>query len=221
MSPLRGVVTISSTYGAGGAIVGPALAERLDLPFVDRAIPAGVAQRMAVSLESALAHDERTESGVERILSSMARMVAPVGPDPDLAGHIHSAENFRQETETVLHHIADTTGGVILGRAGMVVLGRRPDVLCVRLDGPVEARIAQAVRLEHMDERQARERRVQTDRARDAYIRTLYGVRQEDPRLYHLILDSTVLDLDTCVDLAERAARVRLPASDPRPTKLT
>ena len=40
-----GVVTISATYGAGGSEIGPAVAAMLGLPFVDRAIPAGVARR--------------------------------------------------------------------------------------------------------------------------------------------------------------------------------
>ena len=47
------VVTISASYGAGGAYVGPKLAERLGVPFVDRAIPNEVAQRLAVPLTEA------------------------------------------------------------------------------------------------------------------------------------------------------------------------
>jgi hypothetical protein len=34
-----GVVTISATYGAGGSQLGPATADPLGLPFVDRGIP--------------------------------------------------------------------------------------------------------------------------------------------------------------------------------------
>ena len=44
------LVTLSAPYGAGGSRVGPAVAERLDLPFVDRAIPTGVAERLALTL---------------------------------------------------------------------------------------------------------------------------------------------------------------------------
>jgi hypothetical protein len=34
-----GTVTIAATYGSGGSAIGPAVAERLGLPFVERAIP--------------------------------------------------------------------------------------------------------------------------------------------------------------------------------------
>ena len=56
------VVTISASYGAGGAYVGPQLAERLGVPFVDRAIPTEVAQRLAVPLTEAIHHDESAGS---------------------------------------------------------------------------------------------------------------------------------------------------------------
>ncbi|HEY0540394.1 MAG TPA: cytidylate kinase family protein, partial [Actinoallomurus sp.] len=36
---MAGVVTVSATFGAGGSVIGPAVAERLGKPFVDRAIP--------------------------------------------------------------------------------------------------------------------------------------------------------------------------------------
>jgi len=94
---------------------------------------------------------------------------------------------------------------VILGRAGMVVLGSRPDVLCVRLDGPVEARIAQVI-ARGADEQSARKAQREVDRARDAFARVFFNVRQDDPRLYHLILDSTVLSVDACIDVIVRAA---------------
>lgn len=207
---VRGVVTISASYGAGGGMVGPRLAHRLGLRFVDRAIPVEVAQRMAVSLESVLAHDERTETGVERFLHNMAHLVVPLGPDPLFQEAADRPESYRESTEAVLRDIAATTGGVVLGRAGMVVLGSRPDALCVRLSGPPDARVAQAMRLEGIDEDTARQRQQQTDRARDAYLRTLYGARPDDVQHYHLVVDTTAIDLDTCVDILERAARSRL-----------
>src|SRR5436190_81574 len=33
------IVTISGSFGAGGSVIGPAVAERLGMPFLDRVIP--------------------------------------------------------------------------------------------------------------------------------------------------------------------------------------
>jgi cytidylate kinase len=118
---------------------------------------------------------------------------------------IETPERFRKANEAKLRDIADTTGGVILGRAGMAVLGDRPDVLCVRLDGPVEARIAHAI-AQGVDEACARKDQRAVDRARDAYARVFFSVRQDDPRLYHLVLDSTALSEEASVDVIIRAA---------------
>lgn len=206
---MAGAVTISASYGAGGGLVGPAVAERLGLDFFDRAIPLAVAQRLAVGADEAAAHDERPPGLVDRLLAALANVAAPVACD---AGHEVnlSRTSFCESTEAVLREIADGPGGVVLGRAAMVVLGGRPDVLCVRLDGPVEARVAQAVRLHGVDEHAARAELRDADRAREAYAHVFYGVSQGDPALYHLMIDSTAISLEATVQLVVGAARARL-----------
>jgi len=66
------VVTISASYGAGGSQVGPRLADRLGVAFLDRAIPTAVAERLAVPLSEAIAHDEAVRSVLERLLVRFA-----------------------------------------------------------------------------------------------------------------------------------------------------
>jgi hypothetical protein len=48
------------------------------------------------------------------------------------------------------------------------------------------------------------------DRVRIGYVRASYGVDPEDPDLYRLWIDSTALDVDTCVELIVTAARARV-----------
>jgi len=76
------VVTISASFGSGGSLIGPAVAERLAIPFVDRAIPAAVAESLEVPLDRALAHDQQLPSGIVRVLSRMASAVIPIGVAP-------------------------------------------------------------------------------------------------------------------------------------------
>ena len=67
-----GVVTVSASYGAGGSEIGPAVAAALGLPFVDRAVPVGVARKLDVPLDQAERRDETTDRGLWRVISSMA-----------------------------------------------------------------------------------------------------------------------------------------------------
>lgn len=168
---MRGVVTLSASYGAQGDRVGRALAERLRLPFVDRAIPTtAAAHQLGLPEGVAESLDPHTPSLWERIAAQFVNAAAPMGPDVPAADVPLTPERFRSATEAELKRVADTTGAVVLGRAGMVVLGDRPDVLCVRLDGPVEARIAQVV-AQGVDETSARQGQREVDRAREAYAR--------------------------------------------------
>jgi cytidylate kinase len=207
-SEMPPVVTLSASYGAYGDKIGRALAERLGLPFLDRAIPPSAAHQLAQSDDVAESLDEPVPRRWERLAMGFANAAMPVGPSNVPVEVIETPERFREASEVRLRELADTTGAVILGRAGMVVLGDRPDVLCVRLDGPVEARIAQVV-ARGADEHDARKAQREVDRARDDFARVFFNVRQDDPHLYHVILDSTVLSVQACLDIIVRAAQDR------------
>src|ERR1700760_917832 len=145
---MRGVVTISASYGARGDKVSRAVAERLGVPFSARPIPPpGAARQLALPIDVGESLDAHTPSFWERFAAWFANVATPAGPDVVSEAVPVSPEQFAADSKAELQRIADTSGGVLLGRAGMVALGGRPDVLCVRLDGPVEARIAQVVGL--------------------------------------------------------------------------
>jgi cytidylate kinase len=203
-----GVVTISAAYGAAGAEVAPAVAERLGLPFHDRAIPAQVAGRLGVPVAEAEANDDTVVRGLWRLVASLGTMPDPVGGVLQVSA-LPDARAYRQQTERVLAEIAAGAGGVVLGRAGAIVLGDRPDVLHVRLDGPRERRLAAAVQRSGRDAEEVQREMAATDRAREAYVRHFYRCDPASAQHYHLVLDSTALPVETVVDLVVTAARAR------------
>lgn len=204
-----GTVTIAATFGAGGSVVAPAVAERLGLPLIDRAIPVRLAEKLDHPLMRALANDERAHgSTVRRLLD---RAVAHSGlfvgvPTP--LDHL-GADRDVAATEEALRRVASSEGAVILGRAAVFVLKGRPDTLHVRLDGPIEARRRQAMVHDGLDYETACRRQEQTDRARAAYVAHFHPDEGawEDPSHYDLMLDSTRISLDTCSEIIVAAAR--------------
>ena len=203
-----GIVTVSATFGCGGAEIAPAVAARLGLPFHDRVIPAQVALRMGVPVEEAEANDESVVRGLWRVVASLGTMPDPVGGVLPGAG-LPDERAFRVHTEQVLAEIADGTGGVVLGRAAAIVLRARPDALHVRLDGPPERRLAAAVAHLGRPEDDVRRELQAADRARAAYVRHYHRCDPAEARLYHLVVDSTAFDHDLVVDLVVAAARAR------------
>ena len=199
-------VTISASFGARGDRIGRAVAERLGLVFLDRAIPLAAARRLHLSGVAPEDFDERAPSFWDRFVASFSETEAGVAIVGEAVEDVATPEDFRAATEAVLREAADGAGAVILGRAGMVVLRDRDDVLRVRLDGPVERRIARAV-ADGLDEQTARQMQREVDSTRERYASYFYKAHQQDSRLYHLVLDTTAFELEVCVELVERAAR--------------
>jgi cytidylate kinase len=206
---MAGVVTVSATFGAGGSVIGPAVAERLGTPFVDRAIPYTVAADIGCTLEEALHHDDRTEHGLGRILSSAARLpnISFGGMDAYLPErHFVPEEEFLVRTEKVIKEIAGHGGGVILGRASQLVLAGHPAALHVRLDGPRKRRLANVRESMDLSVQEAERLLDDNDRARTAYVRHFYRADPADPALYDLVIDSTRLAAAACADIIVTAA---------------
>src|SRR5438445_1458555 len=117
---MSALVTLSASYGSGGGRIGRAVADCLGVPFVDRVIPLGVAERLDVPLDDVVAHDQKVGSWLERMLRSF--VAVDTGTPTPLAAEDFSADEFRRATEEVISRQAATGAGVILGRAGAVLL---------------------------------------------------------------------------------------------------
>jgi cytidylate kinase len=198
------VVALSAAYGAGGSHIGPALADRLGVPFVDRGIALAVAERLDVPLDDALAHDEAKDATLlQRLLSGY--LGADTGAPAPLPADVVSAEDFHRASREVLLAQAATGEGVILGRGAVAALRDDPRVLRVRLTGPVEARIEQALRLGAPDRETAERALRRLDRTHAEYLRQFYDVDVNDPGLYHLTIDATAFVPEVVVNLIEMA----------------
>jgi hypothetical protein len=205
---MSALVTLSSSYGAAGGVIGPELAQSLGVPFVDRAIPLGVAEDLDVALDDAVAHDMRLASSfLERVLRSFAS-ADPGGPAP-LPVEQLTPDEFRRATEAVISRQAASGEGVILGRAGAILLRDDPRVLRVRLDGPRDRRIRRAMQMGGLDEATAKRALTKADRTHETYVKHFYNADIHDPRLYHLVIDTTAISTDACVEALAVAARSR------------
>src|SRR4051812_14036389 len=103
-SPDPRLVTIAARYGAGGDLVAPRVADALGVPFLDRALPS----------DSYEEENERSAGVVSRLARASTMLAGAPGELLDIdEGHV------RAELAKFLAG-ARTTGGVVLGRGGMV-----------------------------------------------------------------------------------------------------
>lgn len=205
-------ITISSAYGAGGGLVAPRVAERLGFAQLDRAISARVAHDLQCSLEEA-EEGERKLSFADRFFRNLAPLADTItGGAAIAAADGAAAEEFRADADRIMHEALDR-GAVILGRGGAAAMQDRADVLRVRLYGTAEERLKAAEKFGEVSTDAAERSLHEVDAARAKYVQHLYGRDIDDPSLYHLQLNTPLLELDQCVNMVVDAYRAFSAAS--------
>jgi cytidylate kinase len=213
------LVTVSASYGAGGSVVAPALADRLGVPFLQRATTSAGGTGAAEPCFERLTPSEADLTPVHWLLASLTSAM-PTGPTQSPPAPHHQDQNLRSQCEEGIRRLGDAGAGVILGRGAAVVLGKGRG-FHVRLDGPPALRVIQGAAIEGISQKEARRHREAADRARDTYVRRLYRADPADSRHYHLIIDSTALPLDTVTELILRAlSHSPAPSHGPSPDLL-
>jgi cytidylate kinase len=198
------VVTLAALYGAGGSVVGPRVAERLGVPFLDRAIPSAVAKRAGLSERAVATADEEPRSRRDRLIDALGRAVPP----SSASGHERLDLESRALHGEIERCLADArrSGGVVLGRGGAVVLASVPGALHAYLGGSRDGRIERVMERDDVDRSTAARRVRANDRARRDYVRSVYGIDGDDPTLYHLMVDAVSLGVEACVELIVAAS---------------
>jgi cytidylate kinase len=215
------LITVSAAYGAGGSVVAPALAQQLGVPFLQRVTTTAGQVTGVGPCHERLVEDEEKTTPVHRLLASFTHSM-PVGPTQSQLSARHHDYDLRCGAEAEIHQLLAGGGGVILGRAAAVVLGKDRG-FHVRLDGPPARRMAQGATIEGVSEEQARAHMQAADKARTAYVRRLYRADPADASLYHMVIDSTAIPLDTVIEVILAAVREQIAAPpahrDPAPTQ--
>ena len=197
------VVTLFESYGSGASYVSARVADALGIPLHVQAFS-------SEEIEAAMsAHESR--GLLTRVFNAMggsyAGFAGTDSPNILLAQEGNNYELVAANTRYVEE--AAREGGVIVGRNGAFILADRPGTLHVRLDGPVEQRIARAAQESGIDLEQAAKRQQREDQVRADMSIEFYGFDPRDVDRYHLVVNTGLIDLDTCADIIVQVARAK------------
>jgi len=197
------------------------LAKRLGWLLVDHGLVERVARELGTSTQEAEEYDEHTEGLVSRILNNMQYLypavIASAPPEAFL-----SDEAYHDTVNSLVRAAAARGHVVIVGRASEVLLAQRRDVLHVRIVAELEQRVAYVMQREERDQAAAQSRIHMKDHDRAKYLEREYHRKVEDAHLYDLVLNTSLLDLESAVDVIchtlqqkarQLAARTDEPAS--------
>jgi len=176
-----GAITISRQMGSYGDEIALQLARRLGWRLVCRelinrsALAAGVPQVALAEI------DELGFFGVH--------------PSPK------EWQAYQSQVERFIRDLADEGKVIIVGRGGQVALRDRPETVHVRIMAPFETRVARLQAEINIPAAAARARLAESLKRRAHYLRQSYGVKVDDPALYHLTLNTGLLTVSQGANL--------------------
>ena len=177
-SVAKRAVTISRQSGSGARVVAQKLAQYLQ----DHHLPERLAKYMP-------------EDRITEFTDTLEELFGL---------HPQSWTLVKRTSETILR-LAELGNTVLLGRGAGVVTAHLPHVFRVRLVAPLDKRVAYLQQVENLDHETARNRIRQEDLGRKRYFRKYFGMDDDDPLLYHLILNTDSVSPDEATRLIGEA----------------
>mgnify|MGYP003440252520 FL=1 len=196
------VVTLFESYGSGAEQVGAKVAEALGVQFLTQ-------QYSTEMIEEASAAQADSEDGF--LMRFFKRFGQPSTDHLDnilIPSDQHDDNELKIELNRTLLDFT-RNGGVVLGRNGTVVLAGNPKALHVKLDGPVETRVARAAALAGIDEDRAARRQVNEDESRAAMALRLYNWDPRHDEHYDLVVNTGRLSLESAVEIIVAAVKTK------------
>jgi cytidylate kinase len=184
------VICISHAEGAEGGAVGRAVADRLGYTFADDAIVSEAAREAGIFAES-VSYAER--KGAKRSI------------EVDF-GRIEKTEKLRDLIKAAIVTAAGRGRMVITSHAASYALAHRQDILRVFVTAPDETRTARFAEAEGVDAKRAAKELEESDKGRAAYLQRFYGVKNEQPTDYDLVVNTEKLGTDAAAALIAAAA---------------
>ena len=207
----RRVVCIARLVGAGGELVGRAVADSLGFRLVDEEILQQAAATSGVSVEELADVEHRTKvidglirsltisGGAAGIMSLGAVGAIDVGGVPD-------PKSLRALIQKSIHETADRGNVVIVSHAASHALADGDGVLRVLVTASSETRASRVAQAASLDDKKAAKAVADSDAQRAGYLKRFYGVGDERPTQYDLVLNSDTMSIELISDLVVRAA---------------
>jgi cytidylate kinase len=224
------VITISRQTGSGGNDLAALVCQRLGYRYFDKSM---LVKAACEDTQSEVDFLKFTEADFVKGSNLMNRLLGALGQTSaqtvaEVRSWAEDAEGKRTQTviqldgsramgliQNAIRYIADQGDIVIMGRGAQVILKDKPSALHVRVEAPWEDRVQRVKEQRNLRgeaaRRAAEEIITREDDASADYLRRFCDVKIDDPLLYHLVLNTGKLSLDTAAQIVVDAAKA-LPA---------
>ena len=189
------IITIARQYGSGGHEVGERLAEKLNIPLLDKELIAMAAKKSGLSEEVFEKADEKAGSS---LLYSMVMGNYTFGSRITGINEMPINDKLFILQSDIIKSAADKGPCVVIGRFGDYILRDK------------DARVARILRKGLCEEKKVSDFIAKRDKQRANYYNFYSNKRWDDLSNYHLTIDSSQFEADDIADIIIAAiGRVR------------
>ena len=195
------VITINRELGSGGRTVGRLLAEKLGVPFYDKALIKALEEKYNLTSEEIERMKGRSNnwwSDFERIVSLGHGMILDT-PSKNI-DVVTTNVLFKAEKE-ILEGIAHDESCVITGRLAFFVLKAHPNHLSIFIQAPMKNRLERVMRKQNVSEEEAANLINKIDKMREEYVKKFSGTSRYDTRNYNLVISMDGKTEEEVVDI--------------------
>ena len=201
------VVTINRELGSGGRTVGRKLAEKLNVPFYDKALINELKKKFNLDTEQI----EKLKSGKSDWWREFINSALYLGQGMNelwyyqrMTGKdgylVTSSDMFEQDKE-ILTRVAEEESCIIAGRSGFSVFANHPNHLSILIQAPLEHRIQRIMTKQELSREEAEKIIKKVDEMRENYVKKYSGTSRYDTRNYDLVINMEGKTEDEAVDL--------------------
>ena len=199
------VITINRELGSGGRTIGKKLAEKLGVPFYDKALIKGLQEKYELTteeIERLKGQQHNWWADFKRSLKMMPSYAAPqlISGKTAIPDFLITDDIFLSETE-ILKGIAADESCVIAGRSGFYILRDHPNHLSILIQARLEHRIHRLVERRGITEKEAKKIIDEVDTGRENYVKKYTGTSRYDTRNYDLVFNVDNHNEDEIVEL--------------------
>ncbi|MBU2548956.1 MAG: cytidylate kinase-like family protein [Proteobacteria bacterium] len=189
------VISISRQFGAGGKTLGERLAARLGYQLLDRNLMTRVAKEANVSLDWVVAVERETGG---RLMKYLSKMVSGDFIERHLADSAVDFDEKKYVTfiKKVILDVAEDGDAIILGRGSQFILPNKPGIFKILLVGEYEDRVRFLMDQYHINRKQSEQLVGREEKKREVFLNRLGRGEQDNPNLYHLCLNTSLISLE-------------------------
>ena len=187
----RFVITINRELGSGGRTVGRILAEKLGVPYYDKALTKPLEEKFnmtADQIENLKSNNRSWWQDVKRVLILGEEAANSLDYYDEKKKKLVTSEAVLKAEKEILHSIAIEESCVIAGRSAFYVMNGYPNSLNILIQASMEYRLNRIMTKRGISEKEAKKIIKEVDEEREEYLRNNAHTSRYDTRNYDLVI---------------------------------